>query len=82
MKGITLLTLLVLSGSAEARIGETLDQCTYRYGASIGHLSRDQSGSIVATSILLCMCGAITRYAKILARKLAQRFQMTRSPRF
>jgi hypothetical protein len=42
MKAIALLTLLALSGSAEARIGETLDQCTYRYGASIGHYSYDQ----------------------------------------
>jgi hypothetical protein len=42
MKAIALLTLLALSGSAEGRVGETLDQCTYRYGASIGHLSRDQ----------------------------------------
>jgi hypothetical protein len=36
------LTLLALSGAAEARIGETLDQCSYRYGASIGHYSHDQ----------------------------------------
>ena len=42
MKAIALLTLLALSGSAEARIGETLDQCSYRYGASIGHYSHDQ----------------------------------------
>jgi hypothetical protein len=42
MKAIALLTLLALSGPAEGRVGETLDQCTYRYGASIGHLSRDQ----------------------------------------
>src|SRR5678815_417243 len=42
MKAIAILTLLALCGLAEARIGETLDQCTYRYGASIGHLSRDQ----------------------------------------
>ena len=42
MKAIALLTLLALSGSAEGRVGETLDQCTYRYGASIGHVSRDQ----------------------------------------
>jgi hypothetical protein len=36
------LTLLALSASAEARIGETLDECSYRYGASIGHYSKDQ----------------------------------------
>jgi hypothetical protein len=30
MKAIALLTLLCLSGVAEARIGETLDQCSYR----------------------------------------------------
>jgi len=42
MKAIALLTLLALSGSAEARIGETLDECTYRYGPSIGHISYDQ----------------------------------------
>ena len=42
MKAIVLLTLLALSGSAEARVGETLDQCSYRYGASIGHYSHDQ----------------------------------------
>ena len=42
MKTIALLTLLALSGSAEARIGETLDECSYRYGASIGHYSHDQ----------------------------------------
>ena len=42
MKAIALLTLLALSGSAEARIGETLDQCIYRYGSSIGHYSVDQ----------------------------------------
>ena len=38
MKAIALLTLLALSGSAEARIGETLDECSYRYGPSIGHI--------------------------------------------
>ena len=42
MKAIALLTLLALSGSAQARVGETLDQCSYRYGASIGHYSHDQ----------------------------------------
>jgi hypothetical protein len=42
MKAFALLTLLALCGSAEARIGETLDQCSYRYGSSIGHISRDQ----------------------------------------
>jgi len=42
MKAIALLTLLALSGSAEARIGETLDECSYRYGPSIGHISYDQ----------------------------------------
>jgi len=42
MKAVVLLTLLALSGSAEARVGETLDQCSYRYGASIGHYSHDQ----------------------------------------
>ena len=42
MKATALLTLLALSGSAEARIGETLDQCGYRYGASIGHVAKDQ----------------------------------------
>jgi hypothetical protein len=41
-KAVALLTLLALSGSADGRIGETLDQCSYRYGASIGHFSRDQ----------------------------------------
>ena len=42
MKAIALLTLLALSGAAEARIGETPDQCSYRYGGSIGHYSHDQ----------------------------------------
>src|SRR5258707_1790183 len=42
MKAIALLTLLALCSSAKARIGETLDQCSYRYGSSIGHISRDQ----------------------------------------
>jgi hypothetical protein len=42
MKATALLILLALSSAAEARIGETLDQCTYRYGASIGHYSYDQ----------------------------------------
>ena len=42
MKVTALLTLLALSGSAEARIGETLDECSYRYGSSIGHYSHDQ----------------------------------------
>ena len=83
MKAIALLTLLALCGSAEARIGETLDQCSYRYGSSIGHYSLEtRFGSIVVTSILPCMCGTITRSAKILPRKLAERFQSTRSRRF
>jgi len=42
MKAIALLTVLTLSSLAEARVGETLDQCTSRYGASIGHYSYDQ----------------------------------------
>jgi hypothetical protein len=42
MKVIALLTLLSLSGWAEARVGETLNECSYRYGASIGHYSYDQ----------------------------------------
>jgi hypothetical protein len=43
MKAIAILTLVLsLRGLAEARIGETLDQCSYRYGASIGHYSHDQ----------------------------------------
>lgn len=42
MKAIAFLTLLCLSASAHARIGETLDQCTYRYGSSIGHYAKDQ----------------------------------------
>ena len=42
MKALAILTLLALSGLAEARIGETLDECGYRYGASIGHSSKDQ----------------------------------------
>ena len=42
MKAVAIFTLLALCGSAEARIGETLDQCSYRYGASVGHISRDQ----------------------------------------
>jgi hypothetical protein len=43
MKTIALLTLLLsLTGFAEARVGETLDECTYRYGSSIGHYSKDQ----------------------------------------
>ena len=42
MKAIALLTLLALCGSAEAQVGETLDQCSYRYGSSIGHYSYDQ----------------------------------------
>jgi hypothetical protein len=42
MKAIALLTLLCLSGAAQARVGETLDECSYRYGSSIGHYSKDQ----------------------------------------
>jgi len=42
MKAIALLTLLSLSGSAEARVGETLDECIYRYGSSVGHYAKDQ----------------------------------------
>jgi hypothetical protein len=42
MKAIAVSTLLALTGPAEARIGETLDQCSYRYGGSIGHYSHDQ----------------------------------------
>ncbi len=43
MKSIAILTLvLFLSGLADARVGETLDECSYRYGASIGHYSKDQ----------------------------------------
>src|SRR6185295_904378 len=42
MKVIAVSTLLALTGPAEARIGETLDQCSYRYGGSIGHYSHDQ----------------------------------------
>jgi len=42
MKAFVLVTLLALCGSAEARVGETLDQCNYRYGSSIGHYSHDQ----------------------------------------
>ena len=43
MKAIAILTLsLFLSGLADARVGETLDECSYRYGASIGHYSKDQ----------------------------------------
>ena len=42
MKLIALLAVLALSSSAQARIGETLDECSYRYGSSIGHYSRDE----------------------------------------
>ena len=42
MKAIALVTLLCLAGAAEARVGETLDQCTYRYGSSIGHVGKDE----------------------------------------
>jgi hypothetical protein len=43
MKAIAILTLVLsLSGLADARVGETLDECSYRYGASIGHYSKDQ----------------------------------------
>jgi len=42
MKLIAFVALLALSGSADARIGETLDECSYRYGSSIGHYSRDE----------------------------------------
>jgi hypothetical protein len=43
MKTIAFLMLvLFLSGMADARVGETLDECTYRYGSSIGHYSKDQ----------------------------------------
>ena len=42
MKVIALVMLLALSSSAEARVGETLDELSYRYGASIGHYSHDQ----------------------------------------
>ena len=43
IKAIAVLTpLLFLSRFADARVGETLDECTYRYGSSIGHYSKDQ----------------------------------------
>jgi hypothetical protein len=43
MKAIAILTLVLsLSGLADARVGETLDECTYRYGSSVGHYSKDQ----------------------------------------
>jgi hypothetical protein len=42
MKALAMVTLLALSGLADARVGETLDECSYRYGASIGHFSKDQ----------------------------------------
>jgi len=43
MKVIVILTLVLsLSGLADARVGETFDECTYRYGPSIGHISHDQ----------------------------------------
>src|SRR6266513_4066167 len=43
MKAIAVLTLVLsLRGLADARVGETLDECSYRYGASIGHYSKDQ----------------------------------------
>ena len=43
MKVIAVLALILsLSGLADARVGETLDECSYRYGASIGHYSKDQ----------------------------------------
>ncbi len=42
MKALAILMLLALSGLADARVGETLDECSYHYGASIGHYSKDQ----------------------------------------
>jgi len=43
MKAIAILTLVLsLSGLADARVGETLDECSYRYGSSVGHYSKDQ----------------------------------------
>jgi hypothetical protein len=43
MKVIAVLALMpFLGGLADARVGETLDECSYRYGASIGHYSKDQ----------------------------------------
>src|SRR5438094_9592520 len=43
MKAIAVLTLvLFLRGLADARVGETLDECSYRYGSSVGHYSKDQ----------------------------------------
>ena len=43
MKAIAILTLVLsLSGLADARVGETLDECSYRYGSSVGHYAKDQ----------------------------------------
>jgi len=42
MKALAFLALLALTGPVEARIGDTLDECSYRYGTSIGHYSRDE----------------------------------------
>ena len=42
MKALAILVLLALSGLADARVGETLDECSYHYGGSIGHYSKDQ----------------------------------------
>lgn len=43
MKLIALLTLMLsISLFAEARVGDTLDECSYHYGSSIGHYSKDQ----------------------------------------
>jgi hypothetical protein len=42
MKALAVLMLLSSTDLADARVGETLDECSYRYGASIGHYSKDQ----------------------------------------
>jgi hypothetical protein len=43
MKAIPVLMLVLsLSGLADARVGETLDECSYRYGSSIGHVGKDE----------------------------------------
>ena len=82
MKTIALLTLLALSGSAEARIGETLDECSYRYGASIGHYSHDQVRFNRGHIYITVHVRDHHSIREDFARKLAAHYLMPRYKRF
>ena len=83
MKAIAILTLVLsLSSLADARVGETLDECSYRYGSSVGHYAKDQVRFNRGHIYITVHVGIISRSAKILVRRLAERFQMPRYTRF